>query len=236
VLPSGSSSFGVPDQVREAASIFADTDGSEHQDTRSDPEHDTRFDAEEKWFASPDSAIVARLRVPYNLNMEPTQGAQEGQSEDSREALYRIAEAQRGTLERATDAVERKATAFLGFEAVFLALVLGTLAPSPGNSLDVLLSYTCVALLLVGALLLALVVKPRPYRFDPNPQALVDNYWDSADQQLLGQATVNMAEAWSRNQRVHEKKAALLSWALRFITTGIAILAFDVFVVRVFNL
>ena len=176
------------------------------------------------------------MQAPYNLDMEPTQGTPEGPSEDSREALYRIAEAQRGILERATDAVERKATAFLGFEAVFLALVLGTLAPSPGSALDVLLSYTCVALLLVGALLLALVVAPRQYRFDPNPQALVDNYWDSAEQPLLGQATVNMAQAWIENQRVHEKKAALLSWALRLITTGIAILAFDVFVVRVFNL
>ena len=89
---------------------------------------------------------------------------------------------------------------------------------------------------MIGALLLALVIKPRQYRFDPNPQALVDNYWDSRSCDVLGQTTVNMAEAWSRNQQVHERKAALLGWALKFISSGIAILAFDVFVVRVFDL
>lgn len=168
--------------------------------------------------------------------MEPTQDKREYSIKEGREALYSIAESQRQTLERATDAVERKASAFLGFEAIFLALVLSSLAPNPGNILDVILSYACIALLLMGVFLLALVVKPRLYRFDPDPKALVDRYWDTENSKILEQVTVNLADAWSENLKVQEKKAALLSWALKFITAGIAILAFDVFVVRVFNL
>jgi len=168
--------------------------------------------------------------------MEPSQDKREYSAEENREALYSIAESQRQTLERATDAVERKASAFLGFEAVFLALVLSSLAPDSGSVLDVILSYAFVVLLLIGAFLLALVVKPRLYRFDPDPKALVDRYWDVGNSKIREQVAVNLADAWSENLKVQEKKAALLSWALKFITVGIAILAFDVFVVRVFNL
>ena len=168
--------------------------------------------------------------------MDDTHETPDAPQSASRNALHATVNAQRLALERATDAVERKATSFLGFEAVFLALILGTLSPSPGHVMDVILSYTSLALLLAGALLLTLVVFPRLYRFDPDPESLAQHYWSAGDAKLLDQVSVNLTSAWKQNFRVHERKANLLKWAIALVVAGMSVLAFDVFVVRLFGL
>jgi len=165
---------------------------------------------------------------------ESTRGEKE-EEEGSSELLCRIAERQLRVLEAATNAVEAKASTFLGFEAVLLALVLGTLPPNPSDYLDVLLTYTAVALLLAGALLLVLCVYPRKHRFDPDPWALMQRYSGKPPRETRAAVAGNMADAWRDNYSVHETRAALLQWALCLAVIGLCVLVFDVFVIRVFR-
>jgi hypothetical protein len=165
---------------------------------------------------------------------ESTRGEKE-EEEGSSEFLCGIAERQLRVLEAATNAVETKASTFLGFVAVLLTLVLGTLPPNPGDSVDVFLAYTAVALLLAGALLLVLCVYPRRHRFDPDPWALMQRYSGKAHRETREAVATNMADAWRGNYRVHETRAALLRWALPLVVIGLCVLVFDVFVIRVFG-
>jgi len=147
-----------------------------------------------------------------------------------------LVSSQRAVLAEATDAIERKASTFLGFEAVLFALILGTATPAADNPIDLILAYTGLGLLLASACLLMLCVNPTSFRFDPNPKGLVQEYWYKNLDETRHSVAKNLVDAWESNRKIHALKVIRLEWALRLVAAGLFVIAFDVLVVRVFEL
>jgi len=83
--------------------------------------------------------------------MSASRDAEKPCTNPGRGFLYSLCQSQLISLERTTDAIERKASTILGFVAVFLALILENLAPNPKSAVDVSLTYTTLLFLLGGA-------------------------------------------------------------------------------------
>ena len=161
-------------------------------------------------------------------------GNNEAGSENAENHQYisDIAARQVRLLEDASDAVDHKAGVLLGFIAVVIAVALQGGIPDKSSILDLLFAYSAFAALFGALATLISCLVPRLRRFDPNAAKLITSCWDRTIDKTRENVVSSLRTAWDANARVHERKTNLFAWALRSAVVGLALLAFDVLVIR----
>lgn len=155
-----------------------------------------------------------------------------GANAENHQYIYDVATRQVRLLEDASDAVDQKAGMLLGFIAVVVAVALQGGIPNKSSILDLLFAYLSFATLFVALGTLISCLAPRLRRFDPNAAKLITSCWDRSIDKTRENVVSSLRTAWDANARVHERKANLFAWGLRFAVTGLALLAFDFLVIR----
>ena len=160
------------------------------------------------------------------------------QAEDIPENRTYIAELslhQVRVLEDASDTVDRKSATLLGFLALIVALCLQIGFSKQIFILDLLFVYTGFVCLFAALILLMLSILPRARRLDPNPAKLFDECWDLDLEKTQEEVTKSLKASWLHNEKVHSKKVNFYIWAMGLAVGGLALLSFDILVVRPFG-
>jgi len=157
---------------------------------------------------------------------------QSGGDAENHQYIYDVAARQVQLLEDASHAVDHKAGMLLGFIAVVIAVALQSGTPDKSCILDLLFAYSAFAALFVALAILISSLAPRLRRFDPSAAKLITSCWHRTIEKTRENVVSSLRTAWDANAKAHERKACLFAWALRFAIVGLAILTFDVLVVR----
>ena len=143
-----------------------------------------------------------------------------------------MAERQLAVLDDTSAAIDGKASTIVGFMGVILALALQLGLAEGAGWLDRVLFWTASGLLLSGIVLLVLSMAPKWRRLDPDPEVLVDKYWDLDFETTRRKVTSNLADVWIQNRAVHKRKVRLFESGLWVAVSGLVLLAIDVLTVR----
>ena len=157
---------------------------------------------------------------------------QSGGAAENHQYIYDVATHQVQLLEDASYAVDHKAGMLLGFIAVVIAVALRSGTPDKACILDLLFAYSAFAALFGALAILISCLAPRLRRLDPNPAKLITSCWSRTVEKTRENVASSLRTTWKVNSEAHKRKARLFAWALRFAIVGLAILAFDVLVVR----
>lgn len=157
--------------------------------------------------------------------------------DSSEQTHYHIEELVRdqvSALESATKALDAKSGTFLGLLGVFLAIA--SQAPLPNTSApgDLFFTYLSFGLLVSAVLLLALSMRPKTMRFDPDPAKLRDSCWDLEKDAVSEAVVANLVETWRCNRAAHEAKAKLQHIALWIATAGFVLFTLTILIFRPF--
>ena len=154
---------------------------------------------------------------------------------ENRRYIAELSLHQARVLEDASDAIDRKSSTLLGFLALIVALTLQIRFSEQIVLLDVLFVYAGFVCLFAALILLMLSIVPRTRRFDPNPAKLFDECWNLDLGTTQKAVTKSLKASWLHNEKAHNKKVAFYEWAMRMAIGGLALLAFDILVVRPFG-
>jgi len=167
------------------------------------------------------------------MQMDTSTSKEDKELQSSRKWLTELALRQLHVLEEASDAIDRKAGGLLGFIAVGIPLALQLGIPENPHALDFLFTYGAFAALFASLIALVLCLGPQSRRLDPHAQKLLDQLWEKRAAEVFDAVATNAKSAWQFNQRAHDVKVFRYAIALWLTLTGMALLAFEVLVIRV---
>ena len=169
----------------------------------------------------------------YDRIMDDTVQAED--ISENRTYIAQLSLHQARVLNDASDAVDRKSATLLGFLALIVALCLQIGFSEQTFILDLLFAYTGFVCLFTALILLMLSILPRQCRLDPNPAKLFDECWDRDLEKTQKAVAKSLKASWLHNEKVHSKKVAFYMWAMGLAVGGLALLSFDILVVRPFG-
>lgn len=157
----------------------------------------------------------------------------EGQSKDS--SLRVIVDTgfrQASFLESCTNSYDQRAGVLIGLLAVVIALALQADRPTLSTPLDLIFWFSGFGLLFAALVVLAASFTPRKTRHGPDVAKLYDSCSKRMEAETLDAIAKELKEVWTANHAANETRARIFKIGLWLSISGVAVLAFDILVIR----
>lgn len=135
-------------------------------------------------------------------------------------------------LESFSMSYDQRAGVLIGLLTVVIALALQARLPEVSSPLDMLFWFSGFGLLFSALVVLAASLTPRKTRRGPDIAKLHDACIERAESDTLKAIASELKQVWLANHAANETRATMFKVGLWLSISGIAILAFDILVVR----